>query len=71
LILVDRMGSEYLIYETYPILAGANHFTVAGVAEETSALGQVIPYRVCVELVDAGIRLKEIMVSEGANQRKK
>ncbi|MGW8316325.1 MAG: C1 family peptidase, partial [Bacteroidales bacterium] len=65
LIHVDRVGSEYLIFETYPILAGANHFTVAGVAEETSALSQVIPYRVSVELVNASIHLKEIMVSEG------
>jgi hypothetical protein len=66
LILVDHQGNEYLVYETYPILAGSTHFSVAGVAEETSFLDQVIPYRLTVELVDASIHLKEITVSEGA-----
>ena len=65
LILVDQNGDEYLIYETYPILAGLKQFSIAGVAEETSSLDQVIPIRVTVELVDASIHLKEIIVSEG------
>ena len=58
LILVDQNGYEYLIYETYPILAGSKQFSVAGVAEETSSLDQVMPFRVAVELVDASINLK-------------
>ncbi len=65
LVLVDHKGSEYLIYETYPILAGATQFSVSGVAEETSDLNQVIPFRVRVELVHASIHLKAFMVSEG------
>jgi hypothetical protein len=65
LILVDEEDHEYLIYETYPVLAGIKQFSVAGVAEETSSLDQVIPLRVTVELVDASIHLTEIMVSEG------
>jgi len=64
LILVDHMGYEHLIYETYPVLAGATQFSVGGVAEETSSLNQVIPYMVTVELVDASIHLKEILISE-------
>ena len=67
LILVDHNGYEYLIYETYPILAGVNQFSVSGVAEETSFLNQVISFSVTVELVDASIHLKEIIVSEGGN----
>ena len=70
LILVDHYGYEYLIYETYPILAGLKQFSVAGVAEETSSLNQVIPLRVTVELVDASIHLEEIIVSEGVNATK-
>jgi len=65
LILVDQEGYEYLIYETYPVLAGSLQFSVDGVAEETSSLDQVIPSRVTVELVDASIHLKEISISEG------
>ena len=65
LILVDTHGIEYLIYETYPILAGSDQFSVAGVAEETSCLDQVIPSRLSVELVDASIHLEEILLSEG------
>ena len=67
LILVDHNGYEYLIYETYPILAGLNQFSVSGIAEETSSLNQLIPFRVTVELVGASIHLKEIIVSEGGN----
>jgi len=70
LILVDHNGYEYLMYETYPILAGLKQFSVAGVAEETSFLNQVIPFRVSVELVDASIHLKEILVSEGGDAPK-
>ncbi len=70
LILVDHNGYEYLIYETYPILAGLNQFSVTGVAEETSSLNQVIPFKVTVELVDASIHLKEIIVSEGGDAPK-
>ena len=65
LILVDHEDNEYLIYETYPILAGLKQFSVTGVAEETSFLNQVIPLQVKVELVDASIYLAEITVSDG------
>jgi hypothetical protein len=70
LILVDHNGYEYLIYETYPILAALKQFSVAGVAEETSSLNQVIPFKVTVELVDASIHLKEIIVSEAGDAPK-
>jgi hypothetical protein len=65
LILVDHEDNAYLIYETCPILADSTQFSVAGVAEETSSLDQVIPFGLTVELVDASIHLKEILVSEG------
>jgi len=65
LILADHNGNEYLIYETYPILAGSNQFSITGIAEETSSLNQVIPSTVTVELVNASMQLKEIIVSEG------
>ncbi len=65
LILVDHFGDEYLIYETYPILAGSTRFSVTGMAEETSSLDRVIPFRMTIELVNASIHLKEVMVSEG------
>jgi hypothetical protein len=57
---VDQHGDQYLIYETYPILAGSKQFSVAGAAEETASLYQVIPESLTVELVDASIHLKEM-----------
>jgi hypothetical protein len=70
LVLVDHHGDQYLIYETYPILAGSKQFSVAGAAEETASLYQVIPESLTVELVDASIHLKEMEVSEGGDAPK-
>ncbi len=64
IILMDNYNNEFLIYETYPILAGSWQFSVDEVAEETSLLNNIIPYQISFEIVDASIYLKEINLSE-------
>ena len=65
IILVDDNYNEYLIYETYPILAGSRQFSVDEAGEETSLLNNITPSRVTIELINASIYLKEIIISEG------
>ena len=64
IILIDNNYNEYLIYETYPILAGSRQFSVDETGEETFLLNNIIPYRVTFELINASIYLKEIISSE-------
>lgn len=64
IILVDDNHNEYLIYETYPILAGSIQFSVDQAGEETSLLNNIIPSRITLELVNASIYLKEIILNE-------
>ena len=71
LILMDNYYNEYLIFETYPILSGSRQFSVEEAGEETSLLDNIIPSAVIIELVDASIFLKEIIISgEDAYQAK-
>ena len=63
-ILEDNNFNEYLIYETYPILAGSRQIFVEEAGEETFSLNNIIPLRLRIELIDASIRIKEIIVSE-------
>ncbi len=65
IILVDDNYNEYLIYETYPILAGSIQFSVDQAGEETSLLNDITPYRVTFELINASIYLNEIIISDG------
>ena len=64
IILIDNNYNEYLIYETYPILAGSIQFSVDQAGEETSLLNNIIPSRITLELVNASIYLKEIILNE-------
>lgn len=60
---MDSNYNEYLIYEAYPILSALRQFTVEETVEETSILNNINPSQVIVELVDASIYLKEIIIS--------
>jgi len=64
IILMDSNYNEYLIYETYPLLSGSKQFSVDEAGEETSRLNNIIPYRLTLELIDASIYLKEIIISK-------
>ena len=63
IVLMDKNYNEYLIYETFPILSGSRQFSVEEAGEETSLLNNITPSRVIIELVDASIYLKEIIIS--------
>jgi Leucine-rich repeat (LRR) protein len=62
LILMDDKSEEYLIFETYPILAGSRNFSIAEASEETSMLSGIVPFSLSIEIVDASIHLKEIIL---------
>ncbi len=64
MVLMDNKYNEYLIYETYPILSGERQFSVHEAGEETSLLNNITLSRVSIEIVDASIYLKEIIISE-------
>ncbi len=65
IILMDNNYNEYLISETYPMLAGSKQFSVDKAGEETFVLNNITPYRVTFELINASIYLKEITISGG------
>ena len=69
IILMDNNYNEYLIYETYPMLAGSGQYSVDKAGEETFQLNNIIPYRVSFELIDGSIHLKEIIISERDNYK--
>jgi hypothetical protein len=64
IVLMDKNYDEYLIFETYPMLAGSRQFSVDRAGEETFLLKNISPYRVTFELINASIYLKEIIISE-------
>jgi len=71
MILIDIEYNEYLIYEAYPILSGSGKFSVDGAGEETSLLNNITPSGVTIELIDASLYLKEIIIGEEEPYRAK
>ncbi len=63
IILTDQNYNEYLIYETYSILAEEPSFSINQIGEETIVLNQIIPVSISVEITDATVFLKEIVYS--------
>ncbi|MCP3683472.1 MAG: hypothetical protein GY861_12365 [bacterium] len=64
LLLVDTNENEYLIYETYPLIADSNKFEVNNICEETCVLDSVSPSSIRIELEDARINIKGISYSD-------
>jgi Leucine-rich repeat (LRR) protein/C1A family cysteine protease len=64
IILVDIHHHEYLIHETYPLLAGSSEIYIEKAGEETSFLNNIIPSSIKVDIIDASIHLHEIVFSE-------
>jgi PKD repeat protein len=59
-ILTGSDFKEYLVYETYPLLAGTATSTIDGLSEETGRLDAVRPYNLRVEVKDATVNVKKI-----------
>ncbi|KPL09262.1 MAG: hypothetical protein AMS26_23090 [Bacteroides sp. SM23_62] len=64
IILVDIHHHEYLIYETYPLLAGTSEISIDKAGEETSFLNDIIPSSIKVDIIDASVHLHELVFSE-------
>ncbi len=62
-ILTDSEYREYLVFETYPLLAGANKATIDGLSEETCNLKGVVPINLRVELQNAKANIRKIAYS--------
>jgi len=63
IILVDKQGAEYLIYETYPLLEDNASFDIDNLCEETCILNGIIPQSIRVEVKDAALTLKSMTLS--------
>lgn len=62
-ILIDQESVAYLIYEAYPLLVQELSFSIDRVAEETILLNDVIPKIIKIEIIDASIVLKELIMN--------
>jgi uncharacterized protein (TIGR02145 family) len=64
-ILTDKLGHEYLVYETYPLISGSGHFSIDNTGEESLVLNGIVPASIRFELTDASIFLKELITIPG------
>ncbi|MBM4128951.1 MAG: hypothetical protein FJ243_02395, partial [Nitrospira sp.] len=48
-ILIDSNKNEYLVYETYPLIAEDNSFSIEGACEETCVLEKTVPVSLRIE----------------------
>lgn len=62
-ILVDNANNEYLVYETYPLLADSKDFTISNIGEESIELNNIIPTKIKFDIIDASILLKELHIA--------
>lgn len=60
IILVDVNLHEYLVYETYPLIAGGNSYSVKDVCEETCFLDKITPAKIKIQLTEASIHIEKI-----------
>ena len=62
-ILIDDRSNEYLVFESYPLLADSAHFSFRQLGEETSLLEQVVPLSLRIEIHHASLFLAELVTS--------
>lgn len=58
LVYTDFDGHEFILYETYPLIADVLDFSVSEVCDETCFLEESRPYSLEVQLIDAKVTLK-------------
>jgi len=63
-ILIDQQYNEYLVYETYQLIADSGIFSFHEIGEETGLLNNVVPSGIRFEMIDASFRLMEIVTSK-------
>jgi hypothetical protein len=63
-IVVDNQLQEYLVYETYPLIAGAESFQIRNACRETCVLPPTVLVALKVELVDASLYAETIITNQ-------
>lgn len=66
IILLDKDGNEYLVYETNNLLSGEKSIKLDNVCEETALLDNIKAVSLRIELQDATLELSEINVSDAS-----
>ncbi len=60
-VLIDDQQKEYLVYETYPLLASAATFKLESGCRETCALPPTVPVTLKIELVEASVDIEAVI----------
>lgn len=68
IILIDKLGDEYLVYETYPLMEESSSFSVDNVSEETGILNGLKPQSLKIEVKNASLSLVSITYSSASDQ---
>lgn len=63
IVLIDENAVEYLVYETYPLLANSKFSTVTNVGEETSLLNGIVPVSLQIQTINSTVSINNIAVS--------
>ena len=60
IILENQDGSQYMIYEAYPLIASQLTFSVSEACDETCFLDAVSPSSVRIQVIDAELYIKAL-----------
>jgi len=64
IIMIDNQLHEYLVYETYSLIAASDSFEFRNACRETCLLSAIFPSIVKVELVDASVDIQTIVTND-------
>ena len=62
-VLYDSLFNEYLVYESYPLIAESSSFNFSNECDETCYLDGINPYSLEVQIINAEININEIILS--------
>lgn len=57
-ILEDDFGSQYMIFETYPLICPSLYISFTGYCDETCFLEMINPSSIIIQVIDASLNLK-------------
>ena len=66
--LIDKLGDEYLVYETYSLLEESSSFSIDNLCEETGILNGVKPQSLKIEVINASLSISSITYSASPDQ---
>ncbi|OGY51220.1 MAG: hypothetical protein A3J65_02725 [Candidatus Buchananbacteria bacterium RIFCSPHIGHO2_02_FULL_45_11b] len=69
IVLVDKNQKEYLVYESYSLLADKKSFKIDNICEETCLLDSVNPDYLRIEVVDANLKLDKVHYATSAGAK--